>query len=183
MTYFFCARVLRGGLFVAILLLAYGNVAHAEVDAFKPLNRAAPPLALKDLQGNLHTRDQYLGKVVIVNFWATWCEPCLEEMPSLARLSSRFPAEKIIVLGVNLREGESRIKAFAEKNAVSFPLLMDRDGVAKREWKVQGAPATYVLDRTGRVRYFYSGALDFSSSRIEQQIAGLINNNPDKRIK
>lgn len=183
MTYFFRALPLRCRLLVAVMLFACGGFAHADEDAFKPLNRAAPPLALKDLQGNLHMRDQYLGKVVIVNFWATWCEPCVEEMPSLERLSSRFPAEKIIVLGVNLGEGESRIKAFAEKNAVSFPLLLDRDGVAKRDWRVQGAPATYVLDRTGRIRFFYSGALNFSGSRIEQQIAGLINNNPDKKIK
>ena len=178
-------RVLRGRFWLAALLFACGaaDIAFAEADAFKVLNQAAPSLSLKDLQGNLQTRDQYLGKIVVVNFWATWCEPCVEEMPSLDRLSRRFPAENIIVLAVNLGEGESRIKAFIEKYPVSFPILLDRDGVAKREWKVQGAPATFVLDRAGRIRYFHSGALDFSSSRIEQQIAGLINNNSDKKIK
>jgi thiol-disulfide isomerase/thioredoxin len=133
-----------------------------------------PPLALKDLQGQMRSLDQFIGRVVVVNFWATWCEPCVEEMPSLQALKARAATERLVVIGVNLGEGEERIKSFMDKTGTLLPTLLDRDGVAKKDWRVNGVPATFVLDVQGRIRYTFVGALDFSDSKIETQILRLL---------
>jgi cytochrome c biogenesis protein CcmG, thiol:disulfide interchange protein DsbE len=143
--------------------------------SFKPWKQGAtPPIALKDLQGQPRSLDEFLGKVVIVNFWATWCEPCIEEMPSLQKLKDRLADEKFVVVGVNLGEGEARIKSFMDKTGATFPILLDRDGVVRKGWKVNGVPATFVLDATGRIRFAYTGVLDFSDEVLNAQILGLL---------
>ncbi|MEP7156755.1 MAG: TlpA disulfide reductase family protein [Betaproteobacteria bacterium] len=159
---------------VTVLMLLSQSVP-AEVLAKWTAGRT-PPLALKDSQGRMQSLDQYRGQVVVVNFWATWCEPCLEEMPSLDRMKTAMDGRKFAVLAVNLGEGEARINAFADKLKIYFPLLVDRDGVAKRDWKVQGAPATFVIDERGRIRYFHVGTLDFTSPKVQGKIAGLLKN-------
>jgi thiol-disulfide isomerase/thioredoxin len=139
-----------------------------------------PSLALKDLQGHPRSLSEFRGKVVIVNFWATWCEPCIEEMPSLQKFKDRLADEKVEVIGVNLGEGEVRIKSFTDKTGIRFPILLDRDGVAQKSWKVIGVPATFVLDAHGRIRYSYTGVLDFSDEALNTQIRRLL---PRKTVK
>ncbi|MEO8383784.1 MAG: TlpA disulfide reductase family protein [Betaproteobacteria bacterium] len=133
-----------------------------------------PPLSLKDLQGQPRSLDQFKGKVIVVNFWATWCEPCVEEMPSLQSLKDRIGEARMMVLGVNLGEGEARIKSFTNKTGAALPILLDRDGVAKKNWRVNGVPATFVLDTKGHIRYTFVGAVDFGDKKIEAQIMGLM---------
>jgi len=94
-----------------------------------------PALELKDLQRTPRTLADYRGKVLILNFWATWCEPCIEEMPSLQKLRERLSG-KINVVGVNLGEGDTRIEKFMAKTGATFPVLLDRDGDAKIAWRV-----------------------------------------------
>lgn len=161
--------------FSFLLCLAILACSHAFAATLKPWKQGAtPPLALNDLQGQPRSLDEFRGKVVIVNFWATWCEPCIEEMPSLQKFKDRFAGEKIAVIGVNLGEGEARIKSFMDKTGTTFPILLDRDGIAKRGWKVNGVPATFVLDAKGRIRYTYIGVLDFSDEVITRQILRLL---------
>lgn len=134
----------------------------------------APELRLKDTQGRWRSLDEFRGNVVIVNFWATWCEPCIAEMPSLQAFKSRFESENLVVVGVNLGEAESRISLFTDRAGTNFPILLDRDGVAKKDWKVNGVPATFVLDAAGRARYRVSGALDFADSKLTAPIERLL---------
>jgi thiol-disulfide isomerase/thioredoxin len=131
-----------------------------------------PPLALKDLQGQIRSLDQFRGKVLVVNFWATWCEPCVAEMPSLQKLKTRY-ADRIEVVGVNLGEGEARIRPFIEKTGVSFPILLDRDGDARKLWKVNGVPSTFVMGTDGRVRYSIVGEVDFDDKEVASKIIAL----------
>jgi thiol-disulfide isomerase/thioredoxin len=155
---------------VAASLLSQAAMA-AELRPWK--GGKTPPLVLKDLQGQPRSLDQFKGKVVVMNFWATWCEPCIEEMPSLQRFKDRAVPGKLEVIGVNLGEGDARIKTFTDKTGTVFPILLDRDGVAKRDWKVNGVPATFILDTKGRVRYTYVGVLDFDDKKLEAQIIRL----------
>lgn len=177
------ARATWGGRVAAcaVAILLASSAYAAEMKSRQ--SAVAPPLALKDLQGTSRALDQYRGKVVIVNFWATWCEPCIEEMPSLEKLISRLPRDSAAVLAVNLGEGEVRIKSFVEKTGVTFPVLLDRDGVAKKAWKVGGVPATFVLDAKGKVRYSHVGSLDFGDAHIEAQIVRLLPNRKDNNKK
>ena len=167
--------VWRAGLVAIFLGLAATAGDGASATTLKPWKQGATPLLeLKDMQGMVRSLDEFRGKVVIVNFWATWCEPCVEEMPSLQKFKDRLAGEQFAVIGVNMGEGEVRIRSFMDRTGTTFPILLDRDGVAKKNWKVNGVPATFVLDTAGRVRFTYAGVLDFSDERLASQVMHLL---------
>jgi len=135
---------------------------------------ATPPLALEDLQGKSHDLAEYRGKVVLVNFWATWCVPCREEMPSIDRLRSSMKGQPFEVLAVNMAEPLSRIEKFVSQMPLGFPLLRDRDGAAGRAWKAKLLPASFLIGRDGRIRYVAYGELDWSSDAVRARVAELL---------
>jgi len=135
---------------------------------------AAPSLALQDLAGHEHRLADYRGKVVLVNFWATWCEPCRAEMPSMDRLRSSLAGQPFEVLAVNLAEPLSRIERFAGETPLRFPLLRDRDGAVGKAWGARVLPASYLVGRDGRIRYFAYGELDWSSDAVRSKVIELI---------
>ena len=95
--------------------------------------RRTPPLELADLDGRVHRLADYRGKVVLMNFWATWCEPCRDEMPSLQRLQANaLPASRSSVLAVNVGEPEARIAEFLQKLPLDFPFLRDHSSAAMK---------------------------------------------------
>jgi thiol-disulfide isomerase/thioredoxin len=154
------------------LLTMATAVAAAE---FKPVN-APPPSAfeLKDLSGRVHRLSEYRGKVVLVNFWATWCEPCREEMPSLERLQKRLGEKALVVLAVNVDEPEARIAKFLSAMPLDFPVLLDPGSKTTRSWKVRVLPASFVIGPDSRVRYRVTGELDLSAPSVVERIAALL---------
>jgi peroxiredoxin len=150
-------------------------MAAASAGELKPWSGGAtPPLALEDLDGKAHRLDAYRGHVVLINFWATWCDPCLEEMPSIDRLHRSMQGKRFVVLAVNLAEPPSRIRAFLQKIPVGFPLLLDRDMAVARAWKARILPATYIVGPEGRIRYSYVGELDWSQESVRRTITALL---------
>ncbi len=135
---------------------------------------ATPPLALEDLQGKSHDLAEYRGKVVLVNFWATWCVPCREEMPSIDRLRSSMKGQPFEVLAVNMAEPLSRIEKFVSQMPLGFPLLRDRDGAVGKAWKAKLLPASFLIGRDGRIRYVAYGELDWSSDAVRARVAELL---------
>ena len=135
---------------------------------------ATPPLALAGLDGKAHRLEAYRGKVVLVNFWATWCEPCREEMPSIGRLRASLAGRPFEVLAVNLAEPATRIRAFKEKVPMDFPVLLDRDSAAARAWGARILPASYLVGADGRIRYVFRGELDWSQDQVRRLVAGLL---------
>jgi len=133
-----------------------------------------PPLVLKDLNGREHRLGDYKGKVVVVNFWATWCEPCLQEMPSFNRLKARIDDRAFVILAVNMAEGEARIGEFLKRVPVNFPVLLDRDGAVSRTWRARLLPYTVVIDPQQRIRYTALGELDWSAAPIEERLRSLL---------
>jgi thiol-disulfide isomerase/thioredoxin len=155
------------------LLLALALPAAAE--ELKPwAGGATPPLELTDLKGKKHSLADYRGKVVLVNFWATWCEPCREEMPSMERLRVSLADRQFAVLAVNLAEPESRIAKFLDTVPVGFPILLDRDTKTTRAWQAKVLPATYIVGPDGAVRYRHVGELDWSKPEVRKLILGLM---------
>jgi thiol-disulfide isomerase/thioredoxin len=133
-----------------------------------------PALVLKDLEGREHRLDDYQGKVVVVNFWATWCEPCRDEMPSFNRLKARFGNAPFAIVAVNLAEGEARIGEFLKRVPVDFPVLLDRDGSVSKAWRARLLPYTVVLDPQQRIRYTALGELDWSAPEVEARLRKLL---------
>ena len=135
---------------------------------------APPPLALQDLDGRAHRLEDYRGKVVLVNFWATWCDPCRAEMPAMNKLRASLDGRPFAVLAVNLAESESRIRRFMEQVPLEFVVLLDRDSGAAKAWKARVLPVSFVLDAGGRIRYSALGEIDWAQDGVRQAILALM---------
>jgi peroxiredoxin len=135
---------------------------------------ATPPLELSDMKGARHRLADYRGKVVLVNFWATWCVPCRDEMPSIERLRASLDSRRFAVLAVNLAEPESRIQKFLDAVPLGFPVLLDRDAKIARAWQAKLLPATYIVGPDGSIRYRHLGELDWSTPEVQKLIVGLM---------
>ena len=133
-----------------------------------------PPLELEDMEGRVHRLADYRGKVVLINFWATWCEPCRAEMPSMDRLRSSLKGKPFEVLAVNLAEPLSRIEKFTAAMPLSFPLLRDRDGAVGKAWRARLLPASFLVGRDGRIRYVAYGELDWTSDAVRARVNELL---------
>jgi thiol-disulfide isomerase/thioredoxin len=157
------------------LLAGFGALARAEPE-LKPWTGAnpAPPIELKTLDGQPFALEQLRGKVVLVNFWATWCEPCIEEMPSLQKLRARLAGEPFEILAVNHQEGEAKIRSFLRKVPLEFPIVRDTDGAVTRAWRARIFPSSYVVDAEGRIRYVLAGATDWDAPTNVKQIQSLL---------
>lgn len=138
-------------------------------------NPISPPLKLTDLDGKVHNLADYKGKVVLVNFWASWCPPCVHEMPSMQRLKEKMTGKPFVILGVNLAEPEQEVRDFlATKVKVDFPILMDRDGTALKAWKVFVFPTSFVVGPDGKIRYGLYGELEWDTDESIRVLGDLL---------
>jgi len=159
--------VTRGAAFGAILcaflfLLLTGDV-RADPSRFIPWKEpAAPSLALNDLAGRSHTLDDYRGNVVLVNFWATWCERCRDELASIQALQQRLAGRPFVILLVNYGESRARVGEFVKRESISFPILLDPNQEAPRAWRVRVLPSSFLVAPDGRVRYSVIGEIDWA---------------------
>lgn len=145
------------------------NTRSTQALGLRPLDPApAPPLAMQALDGNTYALEDYRGEVVLLSFWASWCPPCVEELPSLNRLKADFGDRGLRILSVDVGEPRSVVESFLEKIPVEFPVLHDLHGETVDDWKVYAYPTNYLIDRQGRLRFGHFGALDWNlpSSRI-----------------
>ena len=135
----------------------------------------APELDLHDMDGDRHRMSDYLGRVVIVNFWATWCPPCREEMPSMQRAYEQLREEGIEILAINIGEDEDTLSAFTADHPVEFPLLLDLDSATIQRWPVKGLPTTFVVDPEGRLAYRAIGERAWDDSDLLATLRALRN--------
>lgn len=171
---------------VALWLLC-ANALHAREPASSltavPGRPPAPDLLLQPAEGaNLRLSD-LRGKVVVVNFWATWCPPCKREMPALERLNERLRGEPFAIVGIDAGEGPEDVLGFrmSTGKAPSFRLFLDRKGDALRAFAVKGLPTTFVLDREGRIAYQALGARKYDDPAIVGEIRSLLRSPASER--
>jgi thiol-disulfide isomerase/thioredoxin len=137
---------------------------------------AAPALRLQEYHGNGYRLDHQGGQVVLINFWASWCKPCVEEIPSLHRLRDRIEDPGFEIVTVNVGEERDRIAKFLERVPVELPLLLDLDSKVAKDWKIYVYPSSYLVDHDGQIRYAYLGALEWDSPEIIAIIQSLLKN-------
>jgi cytochrome c biogenesis protein CcmG/thiol:disulfide interchange protein DsbE len=143
---------------IALLVLGAAFAAAGCREGGKLVGQSAPDFSLKDLDGSIVRLSNYRGKVVIVNFWATWCPPCREEIPDFVDLFTVYSGRGLVILGIGLdREGEKALKPFAEKNRIAYPLLVGNAEIARAWGGIDAIPATFIIDRQGIVRKQYVG--------------------------
>jgi thiol-disulfide isomerase/thioredoxin len=141
---------------------------------------AAPDFRLLDMESRPHTLSDFEDRVVLVNFWATWCPPCRKEMPALERLSRKLGAENFEVVAINVAEDAERAGRFLDSlpEQPTFTVLLDPDAEVARDWGVKVLPTTWVVDRETRRILGAVGEVDFDSAALREQLQALIAGHP-----
>jgi thiol-disulfide isomerase/thioredoxin len=135
----------------------------------------APSLVLDDLGKTQRRLEDYRGRVLLVNFWAAWCPPCVHEMPSMQRLRDKLAGRPFEVLAVNMADSDADVRQFLrDKVSVTFPILMDRNGAALKAWKVFVFPTSFVLDTDGRIRFGVFGEIEWDAPEALERIEALL---------
>ena len=165
-------RLARFALVLAAAAVCASPLGAKELKPWK--GGATPALALKDLQGRDHRLEDYKGQVVVLNFWATWCEPCREEMPAMQRLKEKMAGAPFALLAVNYAEGSARVEAFLQRVPVDFTILLDRDAAVSKRWQARVLPYTVVIDPAQRIRYTVTGDLDWGAPEVEAALRKLL---------
>lgn len=148
------------------------TVSHAA--QFESRVTAAPELKAHDLNGKDKNLASESGRVVLLNFWATWCPPCQREMPSMERLRVKMKGRPLQIIAVNSAETALDVKAFLSKMKLGFPVWVDPDGSNTRRWKVFALPTSFLLDTQGRVRYVLTGPTEWNEGEALQKIESLL---------
>jgi peroxiredoxin len=150
----------------------FSSAVHAGKEPLHPVSGspAAADFTLRDVDGQQHTLSAYRGKIVIVNFWATWCPPCRFELPAMEKVWNRVKNKDVIILGINVGEDADTIFTFTADYPVTFPLLMDTDSSVIRKYPVIGLPTTFVIDTSGRLVYKAIGTRDWNEDALVRQI-------------
>lgn len=142
--------------------------------AFSPVLGSPPAtrFVLSDMDGKTVDLDKLRGKLVLINFWATWCPPCRKEMPSLQRLWKKLGGSGLQVVAVNVGEDADTVFAFMGilENSPTFPIVFDKDSEVMRKWPIRGLPTTFLVDKNGKTIYRAIGGREFDSPEIVEFI-------------
>lgn len=175
-------RASRRLLWLAACALTCVAAAVLTTNAAKALDAGArmPEIGLKDLRGNTVDRAALAGKVVIVDFWASWCGPCKEEMPVLSRLYQKHAARGLVVVGVSVDEEAANVHAFLAKVKATFPIVHDAKHSVAERFAPPKMPSSYVVDRRGIVRYVHGGFRPADAESLAREVEKLLAETPTK---
>jgi thiol-disulfide isomerase/thioredoxin len=138
--------------------------------------RQSKDFTLKTPEGRSLTLSGLKGKVVFLNFWATWCGPCRVEMPGMEALYRRYREEGLEFVAVDIMEKDTQVRDFLKSNNYSFPVLLDSSGSVSNSYGIQAVPSTYILDRDGKIIFFAMGARNWDTPAIFSAFEGLLRN-------
>lgn len=137
-------------------------------------NIAPLAIKLKDAHGSVVSKNNFKGQVTIINFWATWCPPCVEEIPSLNRLKQKMKGLPFELISINYAEDKKTIIDFMKKVNVEFPVLLDQDGSFAKKWNVITYPSTFVIDPNGKIKYGVNAAIEWDNPEFIKKIKELL---------
>lgn len=134
----------------------------------------APVFSLPDLAGNKVQLRTFKGKLALLNFFATWCGPCREEMPGMERLFRAHRHHGFVVVAINLQESAKAVRPFVQELKLSFPIVLDSEGTVSREYGVRALPVTFLIGRDGNIVWRAIGGRDWESSQAREYFARLV---------
>lgn len=134
----------------------------------------APGFQLADVTGALHRLQDQRGKVVFLNFWATWCPPCREEMPLMEQLSQALRQQPFVMWAVNLQESREQVAGFMTENRLHFPALLDPNSTVTTLYKVRGLPTTYLIDCAGNMVGWVMGPREWTNEATRSLLAAML---------
>ena len=134
---------------------------------------------LIDLEGKSQSLSQYRGKIVLVNFWATWCKPCTTEMPAMQRIYDKLRDKGFVVLAINELEDDAKVREHIKQYGYTFPVLMDRNNKVANQFGVFGLPVSVFIDQEGRVQEYIKGGL-LNEQNIDETVTRIQTQEPVK---
>jgi peroxiredoxin len=177
---------MHGLILLSLLFFSSGGFSHAtaappidllKAAGFSPAASlgAAPPLDLVDSEGNPVRLQDYRGHVILVNFWATWCPPCIHEMPMMEALYTARKDQAFSIWAVNMQESQEDVARFIAKQGFHFPVMLDLEGTATASYGVRGLPSTYLIDCRGNLLGHIVGILQWMSHATRDLLDALRN--------
>jgi thiol-disulfide isomerase/thioredoxin len=162
------------GVFTGALSVVPGALAQGFERQPWPAQKPTPVFQVSDQTGRVWRLSDLRGKAVLINFWASWCEPCRAEMPALEALAQRHGPQKLQVLAVNFKESDATVQRFVQHSALNLPVLLDPQGQIARQWGVSVFPSTVLVGADGRVQGVVRGEFDWLGPQAAQWIAPLL---------
>lgn len=163
---------------LSALLAGLLLMAGAPASATGPVNTPAPDFTLKATDGENLRFAEYRGQVVLVNFWASWCGPCRQEMPLLDQLHKKYAPLGFTVLGVNVDQDAKQARAMLDKVPVTFPVVLDSQSAVSKSYQVVAMPTTVIVDRSGNARYVHHGYKPGDEAEYLKHVRALLAEKP-----
>jgi thiol-disulfide isomerase/thioredoxin len=158
---------------VGVCLLGTGHPGAEESRLLRWEAASTPTLELRDLSGQPHALADYRGRVTLVNFWATWCEFCKDEVASMTKLQQQLEGRPLTILLVNYGEAPAKVRAYAKQLSADVRILLDPDQDAARAWRVRVIPSSFLVDAQGAVRYRVIGNMDWGNEESVRALRAL----------
>ncbi|MBI4689102.1 MAG: TlpA family protein disulfide reductase [Nitrospirae bacterium] len=159
---------------MAAILFSCTWQSYASGETGTTIGKYAPDFELRDINGKRVTLYEFKGKVVLVNFWATYCGPCISEMPSMNNLYLTFKDKGFVVIAVSINSSMSSVKSFAAENKLAFHIVMDLDRKVYSKFAVRGIPASFLIDKNGIIMDRIMGEEEWDSSDMKNKILRLL---------
>ena len=163
-------RAIMRSVILALLVLAIGYTVYNSVTAedveFLRTGDKAPDFVLQDMDGNNHKLSDYKGQGVFLNFWGTWCEPCVEEMPAMDRQYKEFEEQGVQILAVNIAQSDFEVQSFVDRFNLSFPVVIDKSKSVMTAYNIRPLPTTILVNPQGEIQRIVTGEMS------EQDIKG-----------
>lgn len=163
-----CTQALKISALMLVMIFSSG------LSAAKEINQPAPNFTLKSLSGKNLKLSEFRGQVILLNFWASWCGPCRQEMPILEEIHNRYKDLGFSVLGVNVDSDPEKAKQLLKDTPVSFPILLDMQNRTSELYHLEAMPTTILIDRDGTMRYLHKGYQPGFEEHYKQEIKALI---------
>lgn len=157
---------------LAALFSVSGLLPAADLKLFNS-EQATPALILQDLQGKTHNLNDYKGKVVLVQFWATYCGPCRQEMPTMDKMVKKMADVPFKILAIDMGESKAEVEKFVSEVKPEFTILLDESGNSIENWKVFAVPSNFIIDPQGKIRYTLFGGVDWDDEVLINKLKAL----------